>query len=278
MPSLSDVVRGVMALGLSMVALFAGTEVRGEAGAKAGHLVICGGGGLPDPVRARFVELAGGPRARIVVVPTASEDADAKGRELEEFLEPWKKREVASVTLLHTRSRAEADKAEFAARLDESDGVWFSGGDQSRVTEAYLGTAFESGLRRLLARGGVIGGTSAGAAIMSRVMITGGAEKATVGVGFGFLPDVVVDQHALRRSRLNRLVGVLTEHPEVAAGVAIDEGTALIVDLGAKRWKVDGASYVVVLRHVKEAPPPLRIDVFHAGEEGDLGTWRVQAR
>ncbi|WP_165064805.1 cyanophycinase [Paludisphaera rhizosphaerae] len=263
----------VIILGLG--AILGGSEGRSEE--LVGHLVICGGGGLPDAVRGKFVELAGGPKARIVVVPTASEDADADGPALDEFLAPWRKHGAASVKLLHTRSRAEADKPEFVAALDDADAVWFSGGDQSRVTDAYLGTATDAAFRKVLARGGVLGGTSAGAALMTRVMITGGTEKASVGTGFGFLPGVVVDQHALRRSRLNRLLGVLGDHPEVAAGVAIDESTALIVDLGAKRWEVGGASYVVVLKPSKAAAP-LRIDVLHAGQGGELGSWDVKDR
>jgi cyanophycinase len=238
----------------------------GIAGASRGSLVICGGGGLPDAARQRFVELAGGPRARIVVIPTASEDADAKGPELAEFTEPWAKRGAASVVLLHTRARAKADEPAFSKPLDEATGVWFSGGDQSRVTDAYLGTAVEKALRKVLDRGGVIGGTSAGAAIMSRVMISGGQEKATVGTGFGFLPGAVVDQHALKRNRVNRLLGVLPIHRELA-GIAIDEGTALLVR--QDRWQVVGKSYVVVCRlHEKGTPP--RFDVLEDGDEGKL--------
>ena len=160
----------------------------------AGALVICGGGGLPESVRREFVRLAGGPKAKIVVIPTASSDADGPAAEVAEFLEPWNKRGVASAVLLHTRSRAKADDPAFSRPLEDATGVWFSGGDQSRVTEVYLGTAVERALHAVLGRGGVIGGTSAGAAIMSRVMITGGREKATVGTGFGFLPGTVVQR------------------------------------------------------------------------------------
>jgi cyanophycinase len=242
---------------------------------KTGHLVICGGGELPDSVGSRFIELAGGEAARIVVVPTASASADGPP---EEFLAPWRKLGAASVKLLHARSRDQADDPGFAAEVDQADGVWFSGGDQSRVTAAYLGTATDAAFRRVLARGGVLGGTSAGAALMTRVMITGGDEKASVGEGFGFLPDVVVDQHALRRSRLNRLAGVLLDHPELNAGVAIDEATALLVDLEAGKWQVAGRSYVVVLRPSHDAGSSLRVDVFHDGEQGDLETWRIADR
>jgi cyanophycinase len=236
------------------------------AGPPAGALVICGGGGLPEKVRERFVALAGGAGAKIVVIPTASGDADGPPAVRAEYLEPWIKRRVASAILLHTRSRARADEPEFVRALDEATGVWFSGGDQSRVTEVYLGTAVERALRRLLERGGVIGGTSAGAAIMSRVMITGGQGKAALGTGFGFLPGTIVDQHALRRNRINRLLGALAEHPDLA-GVAIDEATALVVREG--RWKVLGNSYVAVCRS-PVAGQPMRLDVFHDGDEGDL--------
>lgn len=244
-------------------------EKAAEGKATRGALVICGGGRIPDDVRRAFVDLAGGPKARIVVIPTASEDADAKGPELDAFLEPWRKQGAARLTLLHTRSRAKADEPDFSRPIDEATGVWFGGGDQSRVTDAYLGTAVDRALRRLLDRGGVIGGTSAGAALMSRVMITGGQEKATVGTGFGFLPGAVVDQHALRRSRLNRLLGVLADHPELA-GVAIDEATALVVQGG--KWRVVGGSYVVVCRAATPGRPA-RFEVFHEGHSGELSAW-----
>ncbi len=156
--------------------------------------------------------------------------------------------------------------------LEAATGVWFSGGDQSRVTAVYLDTVVERALNRLLERGGVIGGTSAGAAIMSRVMITGGQGKATVGTGFGFLPGAVVDQHALRRNRINRLLGVLAEHPDLT-GVAVDEATALVIRQG--RWRVVGNSYVVVCRS-SVGGQPMRLDVFHDGDEGTLDEWKMR--
>ena len=137
------------------------------------------------------------------------------------------------------------------------------------MTDAYLGTAVEKALRTVLDRGGVIGGTSAGAAIMSRVMITGGQEKATVGTGFGFLPGTVVDQHALKRNRVNRLLGVLSDHPGLA-GIAIDEATALVVR--QDRWQVVGKSYVVVCR-LPGNGKPARFDVLEDGDEGKLDAW-----
>jgi cyanophycinase len=238
--------------------------------APRGALVICGGGGMPDSVTDEFVRLAGGPKARIVVIPTASGYADGPAADLAGFLEPWTRRGVASAVLLHTRSRARADEPAFTRPLEEATGVWFSGGDQSRVTEAYLGTAVERALGAVLERDGVLGGTSAGAAIMSRVMITGGQDRATVGTGFGFLPGAVVDQHALRRSRINRLLGVLADHPDLV-GVAVDESTALVVRQG--RWQVMGRSYVLACRSPGRGQP-VQIDVFHDGDRGSLDDWK----
>ena len=105
---------------------------------------------------------------------------------------------------------------------------------------------------------------------MSRVMITGGQDRATVGTGFGFLPGAVVDQHALKRSRINRLLGVLADHPDLV-GVAVDESTALVVRQG--RWQVMGRSYVVACRS-PGGGQPVRIDVFHDGDRGSLEDWK----
>lgn len=237
-----------------------------------GSLVIVGGGGTPDAVRKKFIDLAGGAaKAKIVVIPTAGEDADStKESDMEEYLEPWRKQGAASLLLLHTRSHEKANDPEFTRAIDEATGVWFGGGDQSRITEAYLGTNAEKAFRRVLERGGVIGGTSAGAAIMSKVMITGGGEKATAGAGLGYLPGAVVDQHALKRSRLNRLVGVVADHPELI-GIAIDEATALVVE--PDEWHVLGKSYVVFYRPATSASPQ-RIDFFQEGDHGEFGDWK----
>ena len=240
--------------------------------ADRGSLLICGGGGLPESVRREFLKLAGGPAGKIVVIPTASGDADGPAAARVESLEPWIKRGAASATVLHTRSRARADEPDFTRPLEVATGVWLGGGDQSRVTDVYLGTGVERALHRVLERGGVIGGTSAGAAVMSRVMITGGRGQATVGTGFGFLPRAVVDQHVLKRNRVNRLLGVLAEHPDLT-GVAVDEATALLVRHG--RWRVIGNSYVVVCRPSANGQP-MRLDVFHDGDQGNLEDWKPQ--
>src|SRR5262245_63487801 len=123
-----------------------------------GALVVCGGGSLPDAVRDHFVELAGGPRARLVIIPTASNKADtAEGAKA---LLPWKVCKVTSAVLLHTRSRPQANDPSFLKPLTEATGVWIGGGDQRLLTAAYLDTAVLVEIKKVLTRGGVVGGTS----------------------------------------------------------------------------------------------------------------------
>lgn len=235
----------------------------GPAAPQTGSLVIVGGGGMPDSVRARFLALGGGKAARVVVIPTASEDADKPG-EAESYLKPWRASEPAKLTLLHTRSRDRADSAEFVAPLADATAVWFSGGDQNKLIAAYRGTATERAFRDLLARGGVIGGTSAGAAVMSEVMIRGGNPRAEVGEGFGFVRSAVFDQHFLKRNRLDRLYGVVAERPGLV-GIGIDEATAFVVE--GDRWSVVGRSFVVGIEPARDGKPPR----FASWCEGDHG-------
>jgi cyanophycinase len=231
-----------------------------------GALVICGGGGIPESIRDRFLELAGGARARIVIIPTAHQLADSPNAEA--VLDPWKEKGVASVQLFHTRSRDAANDAEFVRPLSEATGVWFGGGRQSWLTEAYLGTEVERQLKALLDRGGVIGGTSAGAAVMTRVMIARGRTKADVTEGFDFLPGAVVDQHFLKRNRLGRLLSVLTDHPELI-GLGIDERTALVVNVRSHLLNVIGDSYVVACVPGPEGRPA-RLEILKPGDEANL--------
>ncbi|AGA25244.1 cyanophycinase [Singulisphaera acidiphila] len=208
-----------------------------------GKLMICGGGKLPPAIRNEFCKLAGGPRARIVVIPTAKIKADQPDY-LANVLAEWKDCEADSVQLLHTRSRETANDPSFFQALTKATGVWLTGGNQVFLTDTYLGTAVQEQLKAVLARGGVIAGTSAGAAVMSGVMITGGRDKPRVGQGFDFIKGAVIDQHFLKRNRMDRLIGALSLHPNLV-GLGIDEETALVVDVREHHLSVIGASYVV---------------------------------
>jgi cyanophycinase len=224
------------------------------AAATAGALVIVGGGRLTDVIRDRFIELAGGKDARIVVIPTASWNADYPERI--KSLPYWKAQHVASVVLLHTRDRKRANDPAFVKPLTRATGVWLTGGNQSKLVAAYGGTAVERELRNLLARGGVIGGTSAGAEVMGSLMIYGGNPVATAGRGLGFVPGVVFDVHFMHRHRLNRLLGVLANHPGTL-GLGIDERTSVI--LTGRTLEVLGSSGVwVCLSAADKQPQELR--------------------
>lgn len=192
-----------------------------------GPLVIVGGGKLPDDARKAFFDLAGGAKAKIIVIPTASGDADDP-KKADSFLKPWEELKPTSVQILHTRDRKQADDPVFVNALTEATGVWFSGGDQAKIAAAYRGTRIEKELKKLHARGGVIGGTSAGAAIMSDLMIEGGTDTAKTSDGLGFLPGYVIDQHFTARKREKRLEGVITANP-AWVGLGIDEETALLI-------------------------------------------------
>jgi len=212
------------------------------ANAKVGTLVIVGGGRMTDLIRDRFLALAGGKNARLVVIPTASTNADYPER-LRSL--PYWKQYAGSVVLLHTRDRKQANDPEFVKPLTRANAVWLTGGKQSKLVAAYHGTLVERELRNLLARGGVIGGSSAGAEVMGDLMIRSGKTVATVGDGLGFVPGVVFDQHFMKRHRLPRLLGVLN-NPQYRnhLGLGIDERTCVI--LTGRNLTVLGESYVWV--------------------------------
>lgn len=223
-----------------------------------GSLLIVGGGAQPQELVDRFVALAGGAgHARIAVVPMASESAEETGREKAEQLVG-----MGAEVIVFNVTRAQAESAGTAKRLDGITGIWFSGGDQIRLTDALLGTSALAAMQARYLGGAVLGGTSAGAAIMSDSMLTGnqrqpdslgyyGDNYPDVGrgvieivPGLGFLHGAIVDQHFLQRERHNRLFAVVLERPSFY-GVGIDEGTALEVD-PAGRWRVLGRSAVTI--------------------------------
>jgi cyanophycinase len=269
--------------------------------AARGHLLIVGGGPRPAPIMERFVELAGGPgRARIVVLPMASGTPDGTGEEQAREL-----RALGADAFHLALTREQAARPETLRRLEGVTGVWFSGGDQNRITAAILGTPADSAIHARYRAGAVVGGTSAGAAVMSRLMITGeerrpggprpveGGGSAFVTVerenvetaaGLGLLPGAIVDQHFLRRRRQNRLVSLVLEHPTLV-GVGIDESTALVVGPDG-RWEVIGEGLVAVYdaRGARVAPAAgalpgasdLRLHILPPGSVFDPRTGRVR--
>ena len=198
---------------------------------KHGALMLVGGGRIPDDVIDRFVELCGGSAARIVVVPTAAEMLDLSDhRDAERFRSAG----AGEVTVLHTRDRTLAKSAEFLEPITKATGVWFTGGRQWRLLDAYEQTPFVEHCHDLLRRGGAIGGTSAGATIQGEYLVRGHPLGNTVTMaegyerGFTFLPGTAVDQHFTERERESDLEEVKRTHPQLVC-LGIDESTALVV-------------------------------------------------
>jgi len=224
-----------------------------------GSLYIVGGGPQPPALVQEFVDLAGGRgKANIVVFAMASVNGEKGGEEKAEQLRGLG---ATARNVWITREQAATDSV--AKLLDGATGIWFGGGDQNRLAEVIKGTATERAIHRRYAAGAVIGGTSAGAAVMSALMITGD-ERAPGGLrpdstlsyatiarsnvvvdsGFALIGNAVIDQHFLRRKRHNRLVSLVLERaPHLGAG--IDESTALVVRPDGT-WGVSGASVVVI--------------------------------
>ena len=234
-------------------------------GPAEGRLLIIGGGVVPDEIWDCFCTLAGGRDARIVVITNASGEADdyqgpafeALGRRVPD----------GSVTRLHLRDIDEANDPLKIAPLQEANGIFFTGGRQWRIAEVYLNTRAHAAMNALLGRGGVIGGTSAGASIQGSFLWRGdtrGAEY-TIGdhtQGLGFMKCTAIDQHLLARHRESDLL------PFIQAalgyiGIGVDESTAALVERDS--LTVLGASCVAVYRPGQESPLFLR-----AGEGCDL--------
>jgi cyanophycinase len=224
-----------------------------------GALVLGGGGDLPDAARQRFLELAGGKDARLVVVATADGPDEAAA------VTAWQKQGAPSVVLLHARTRAEADEAAFAEPLTRASGAWLTGDDPARWAPLYRGTGVARELEKLLGRGGVLGGGPATAALAALVPLPGGL-PGEAAAGLGLLPDVAVEPHLLKRDRLDALVRVLAKHPG-SFGLGIDEGTAVVVQ--GRRLSVFGNSYAVTCLSASSTRPA-RLRVLKGGEPADL--------
>ena len=241
---------------LAVVLWFAGpSQVR--AAEVPGPLFIIGGGSHPAGMLGRFIELAGGTnRARIVVLPMASEaEAESGAAQVAEFKSSGATR-VESLVF----NRAQAMDLASAARLDGATGIYFTGGDQSRLAAVLVDTTLQIKLAQLRNQGTVIGGTSAGAAIMSEVMITGEElrnedkknafrfikkDNIEVARGLGFITNSIIDQHFIQRKRFSRLLSVVLEHPTLV-GIGIDESTAILVKPD-QSFEVLGESGVLVI-------------------------------
>jgi cyanophycinase len=214
----------------------------------AGTLVIVGGGEDRTGERAvlrRVADLAGGDAARLVVLGTATtvpEDVRATYEKAFGDL-------VERVTFLPVASREAANDPATVAAIEDATGVFFTGGDQSRIAAVFGGSDADTALHAAWERGIVVAGTSAGAAMMSTTMILGGGElvpttSVRTGPGLGFVSGLVVDMHFAERGRIARLLALVAMFPH-ELGLGIDEDTAVVVT--GSRFEVIGAGTVTVV-------------------------------
>ena len=226
--------------------IFSFTAQAQEIGPANGSLVIVGGALKDQTILKRFLDLAGGADVPIVVIPTAGgrEDYNQYWRGLRQF----KAAGATSLTVLHTYDPKVADTDEFAQPISEARGVWFSGGRQWRLVDSYFNTKVHAALQALLDRGGVIGGSSAGATIQGSYLARGDTETNTIMMGdheegLSFLKNVAIDQHLLKRNRQFDLIEIIEAKPELL-GIGLDENTAIVVR--GDEFEVIGQSYVAI--------------------------------
>lgn len=217
-----------------------------SSGPARGTLIIIGGGDISESLNKKIMEISGGLQIPIVIIPTADggEDYDQNFGEAGML----RKMGATNVTVLHTNDRKVANTEEFVKPLRDARLVWFSGGRQWRLVDAYKNTLTEKMLWKVLENGGTIGGSSAGATIQGSFLVRGDTRNNQVMMGdhqegFGFLKNVAIDQHVLARNRQFDMFEILRNRPELL-GIGIDESTAIIVK--GDIFEVVGKSYVVV--------------------------------
>lgn len=243
--------------------IFAATLLAGSAfaqepeyGPAKGTLVIQGGGSdVGTGIFETFINKAGGLGAKIVVVPTAggnrNPDGTVKVYQEEQVVAAWKKRGVMNVHMLHTADPRVANTEEFAKLLRDANGVWFDGGRQWNIVDSYANTLTLREFHKVLERGGVIGGSSAGATIQGDYLVRGAIAGSDIVMtpepehehGFAFLRRVAIDQHINTRNRWDDIDPVIKKYPNLL-GIGLSEGTAIVVT--GDRFQVIGKWKVAI--------------------------------
>ncbi len=238
--------RGKLLFIVLLLAFFhADLYAQASSGPRRGSLIAVGGDfkvGIE-----RFVSLAGGADASFVYIPTAASsirlpsgfiyeppETDAPAVNTQEFERELSKLfGVKRITVLHTRNRATANSASFVEPLRRASGVWLSYGNAGRLAGVYLDTLAQREIEAVLERGGVVGGTSAGAIIMGSYIVRGRPDKPLLMAkgherGFGFLKNVAINPHLTEARRENELVNVIDAYPELL-GIGLDEKAAIVI-------------------------------------------------
>ncbi|MBW4667823.1 MAG: cyanophycinase [Cyanomargarita calcarea GSE-NOS-MK-12-04C] len=216
-----------------------------------GQLVIIGGAEDKEgdcQILREFVRRAGGTKAHVVIITAATELPREVG---ENYIRVFERLGAEEARIIDTETRKDASSSTALEAIASATGIFFTGGDQARITSILKDTEIDVAIHKRYSEGAVIGGTSAGAAVMPDVMIVEGdsetnarVETVKMGPGMGFLPGVVIDQHFSQRGRLGRLISALLIQPAVL-GFGIDENTAMVVTNG--QFEVIGQGCVTVV-------------------------------
>jgi cyanophycinase len=241
------------------------TQEAPEYGPARGTLVIVGGNmSRTSPIYDKFIQLAGGPDAKFVIVPTAGgnrrQNGDLIPYKEEDVVKPWLARGLKNVRMLHTADPAVANTEPFAQPLRDANAVWFDGGRQWNLVDSYAGTLTEKAFHDVLARGGVIAGSSAGATIQGDYLVRGDTSGPDVMMtaepnhqhGFAFLRRSAIDQHINARMRWDDLIPVIKKFPNLL-GIGLSEDTAIVVT--GDRFEVLGAWKVAVHDNTRPYQP-----------------------
>jgi cyanophycinase len=264
----SSLVVGVAAVLLLADPAFAQTVV----GPAKGSMVIVGGNIQDLSILHRFIDLAGGPDVPIVVIPTAggAPDYDQFWTGLKIFRDAG----ARNLTVLHTYDRKIAESEKFVEPLHKARGVFFWEGRQWRLADSYLNTLTHREIQAVLDRGGVVGGSSAGASIQGSFLMRGDTKTSDIIIGdhtqgLGFMRNVGIDQHVLIRNREWDMLEVLKVFPNLL-GLALDENTAIVVQ--QDQFEVIGQSYVIIYDNKKHIPPNGGFYFLRAGDRYNLAS------
>jgi cyanophycinase len=269
----------IVAALISPSGLFA--QAAPKVGPAHGTVVVVGGGSMGPEIYSRFIAAAGGPDALIIDVPTAGGDSvykqDAPGTR------GWKQAGAKNIYVLHTKDKRLADSDSFAAILKKAGGVWFEGGRQYHLVNSYAGTKTEQGFHDVLARGGVVGGSSAGASIIGDFLVRGAPSNDNFIMdhpefekGFAFLKNVGIDQHVVARERLPDLAdSIMPKYPDLL-GISEDEGTAWVVKGDTATIVGRNKAFVYGGKDPTDSRKPFL--TLHPGDTYNLATRHVMRR
>ena len=225
-----------------------------EYGPANGTLIIIGGGSTEGTgIVEKFIELAGGPDKKFIIVPTAGgnrrQDGTLQEYTEEQVIQSWVRRGVKNVKMLHTHDPKVADTEAFVKDLRDANAVWFNGGRQWNIVDSFANTLAYREFHKVLERGGVIAGSSAGATIQGEYLVRGDTSGPNVMMtqepnhqeAFKFLRKSAIDQHINTRNRWDDLIAVIQKYPNLL-GIGLSEGTAIIVKQDTfevmGKWKV----------------------------------------